>query len=116
MLLLVVDDNARMRASIKRYLSERISDQHTIREAADGAEAIAMYERLRPDWVLMDVAMEPIDGLTASRTILRSHADARIIILTNYDDPGYRKAARKAGTKAFVLKDNLSDVASMLLP
>ncbi len=69
-----------------------------------------LYERVHPDWVLMDIAMEPVDGLAASRTILKLHPDAKIIILTNYDDPDYRDAARKVGTIAFVLKEHLSDL------
>jgi two-component system response regulator DegU len=116
MMFLVAEDNAQMRDSIKRYLSTRIPDRHTVYEAGDGAEAIELYERFRPDWVLMDIAMEPIDGLTASRRILEMHPDANIIILTNYDDAGYRAAAKKAGTKAFVLKEHLSTIGSILSP
>jgi two-component system response regulator DegU len=73
-----------------------------------------MYEQQRPDWVLMDIQMEPVDGLIASRMILAAHPDAKIIILTNYDDPGYRQAARQLGTRAFILKEHLADIAAIL--
>ncbi len=58
--------------------------------------------------------MEPMDGLSGSRTILRAHPDAKIIILTNYDDPDYRQAAREAGTEAYVLKEHLGEIFTVL--
>ncbi len=114
MIFLVVEDNFRMRESIAAYLYTRVPGRHTVYKAADGAEAIELYERLQPDWVLMDIAMDPVDGLTASQTILASHPCAKIIMLTNYDDAGYRTAAKKAGTKAFVLKEHLQEIAEIL--
>jgi DNA-binding NarL/FixJ family response regulator len=83
MTFLIAEDNGRMRESITRFIASKIPDQHTIYEASDGGEAIDLYERVRPDWVLMDIKMEPIDGLVTSRTILAAHPEARIIILTN---------------------------------
>ena len=114
MTFLIAEDNGRMRESIKRYILGRIPDHHSIYEAADGGEAIDLYDRVRPDWVLMDIMMEPVDGLAASRTIKAAHPDAKIIILTNYDDAGYRKAAKDAGTEAFVLKENLNEIPDIL--
>jgi len=116
MTFLIAEDSSRMRESIKRYLFAKIPNHHTIFEAADGGEAIELYDRVLPDWVLMDIAMEPVDGLEATQAILAAHPDARIIILTNYDDAGYRAAAKKAGTTAFVLKEHLSDIYSILSP
>jgi len=103
-----------MRESIKRYLHSRIPDHHTVLEAADGGQAIECYERMHPDWVLMDIAMEPVDGLAASRAILGAHPEAKIIILTNYDEARYRAAAREIGTKAFILKEHLGDILPLL--
>jgi two-component system response regulator DegU len=51
-----------------------------------------------------------------SRTILREHPDAKVIILTNYNDPDYRDAARDAGTSAFVLKERLFDLLPIISP
>jgi DNA-binding NarL/FixJ family response regulator len=114
MVFLIADDNSRMRASIKHFLSTRIPNHHMIHEAADGGAAIELYERAHPDWVLMDIQMEPVDGLVASRTILAAHPDAKIIILTNYDDSGYRQAAKALGTRAFILKEHLSQIPIIL--
>jgi two-component system, NarL family, response regulator LiaR len=114
LILLIAEDNARMRESIKRYLHSRIPDHHTVLEAEDGGQAIECYERMHPDWVLMDIAMEPVDGLAASRAILGAHPEAKIIILTNYDEARYRAAAREIGTKAFILKEHLGDILPLL--
>jgi two-component system response regulator DegU len=115
MVFLIAEDSSRMRASIKHFLSTRIPNHHTIYEAADGGEAIDIYEKSHPDWVLMDIMMEPGDGLSASKAIITAHPDAKIIILTNYDDDHYRKAAKDAGTRAFILKEHLSEIPAMLL-
>lgn len=114
MTILIAEDNRRMRESIKGAILTRLPDHHTIYEAEDGAAAIELFERERPDWVLMDILMEPVDGLIASRTILAAHPDAKIIILTSYDDERYRKAAAEAGTRAFVLKEHLSEIPLIL--
>jgi DNA-binding NarL/FixJ family response regulator len=113
-IFLIAEDNARMRESIKRYLHSRIPDHHTVVEAEDGGQAVECYERMHPDWVLMDIAMEPVDGLAASRAILGAHPEAKIIILTNYDEARYRAAAREIGTKAFILKEHLGDILPLL--
>ena len=114
MIFLIAEDNRRMREYIKRFLSSRLPDHHTIYEAASGSEAIDLYERIRPDWVLMDIMMKPVDGLSASRTILAAHPDARIIILTNYDDAAYRRAAEEARIRGYVLKEHLDEIPTML--
>ncbi len=114
MTFLIAEDSQRMRESIKRTILNKLPNHHTIHEAADGGAAIEMYEQSNPDWVLMDIQMEPIDGLVASRTILAAHPDAKIIILTNYDDSGYRRAAKQMGTRAFVLKEHLNEIPVIL--
>ena len=116
MTFLIADDNQRFRESVSRYILSNIPDHHKIFEASDGGEAAALYGRVLPDWVLMDIAMEPMDGLTGSRNILQEHPEARIIILTNYNDPDYRTAAKEAGVAAFVLKERLIELLSILSP
>jgi DNA-binding NarL/FixJ family response regulator len=113
---LIAEDNRHMRETIRRFLEIRIPDHHTIHEAADGKEATDLFEVVKPDFVVMDIEMEPMDGLTASRAILAAHPMARIIILTNYDEPNYRAAAKDAGAWAFVLKEHLSELVPILAP
>jgi YesN/AraC family two-component response regulator len=97
MTLLIADDNQRMREAIKRTIHGGVPDDHTIYEASDGGEAIDLYDRVRPDWVVMDIKMEPIDGLVASRAIMAAHPDANIIILTQYNDGATTKRQRMQG-------------------
>ncbi len=114
MTFLIVDDNQRMRQSIRRTILRQIPEHHTFYDASNGGEAIDVYHRFHPDWVLMDIKMEPIDGLAASRAIMAAHPDAKIIILTQYDSSIYRRAAKGAGTRAFLLKEHLSEIANVL--
>ena len=115
MVFLIVDDSPRMRESFKRMIARRAPNNHRVYEAADGSEAIRLYNEVLPDWVLMDIKMEPMDGLEASRAILAAHPDAKIIILTNYDDAGYRRAAREAGVRDYLLKERLNKLPSIIL-
>jgi DNA-binding NarL/FixJ family response regulator len=114
MTFLIVEDNIQMRQSIKRFLLKAVPNHHTFYEASDGGEAVNLYDRFSPDWVLMDIEMLPMDGLTASKTILTNHPSAKIIVLTSYDDAGYRKAAHDAGTLAFISKEHLNELNTVL--
>lgn len=116
MVFLIADDSQRFRKSVSRCILSGIPDHHTIVEASDGGEAATLYGKVRPDWVLMDIAMEPVDGLTGARTILGRYPDAKIVILTNYNDPDYRAAAEQAGVAAFILKERLIDLMAILSP
>ncbi len=115
MVFLIAEDNPLMRASIKNFLLTRIPGQHTVYEASDGAEAIELYERIHPDWVFMDIVMEPVDGLVASRRLRSAHPEAKIIILTNYADKQYRRAADELGVRGFLLKEHLDQIPKVLL-
>lgn len=108
--LLIVEDNARMRRMIKTVVEDLADD---IAEYDDGADALPLYARQRPDWVLMDIRMSGTDGLAATRQIIAAYADARIIV-TNYDDARLREAAREAGACAYILKENLLEVRRLL--
>ena len=66
MKLLIVDDHAAMRRLIGRVVSDMVSE---IEECGDGAEALDAYHRCLPDWVLMDIEMDQVDGITATREI-----------------------------------------------
>lgn len=104
MMLMIVDDNAQVRRVIRRICQD-VADRFC--ECADGAEALAVYRAEQPDWVVMDVSMEVMDGLAATRQILSVFPAARIVITTRFDDAEMREAARLAGACAFVPKDDL---------
>lgn len=111
MKLLIVEDNCEMRRLIKSVVS-KIAEE--VYECGDGSEALAAYAAHRPDLVLMDIEMDGTDGIRATGEIRASFPEARIIIVTNYDDGDFREAASEAGACAYVVKENLVDLKRLL--
>jgi CheY-like chemotaxis protein len=109
--ILIVDDSEPVRRTIRSLLRKVAGEFH---ECSDGDEAVDAYARFRPDWVVMDVEMERIDGITATRRIMAGFPDAKIAIVTNYDEPALRAAAREAGARAYVLKENLLSLSRIV--
>ncbi len=108
---LIVDDNSEMRQTLARYIK---LDGDEIYECADGADALAMYQRHRPDWVLMDINMKRVGGIEATEKILGADPNARIIIVTDYGDRFFRRAAEQSGARDFITKENLSELQSII--
>lgn len=111
MRLLIVEDNAAVRRMIRGIVAGVGME---IDECADGAQALAAYVAHHPDWVLMDIAMKDVDGIAATREIRAQDPAAKIIIVTSYDGADLREAAREAGARGYVLKENLLDVRLLL--
>ena len=111
--VMIVDDSE----DIRRMLRAVVADfADPIYECRDGSEAFDSYVTHRPDCVLMDVSMTRMDGITATRHIVQMFPEARIVIVTQYDDARLRSAAQQAGACGYVLKDNLLDVRRFLEP
>lgn len=111
MKVLIVDDHQEMRELMRTYLPDTFDE---IRECEDGIDALDCYREFLPDWVLMDWKMEQMDGLTATRQIVAAYPEARILMVTNYDDKTLRQAAREAGAQGFVSKENLLNILEIL--
>ena len=109
---MIVDDNAKMRSIIRDTVAE---EKDEIFEFENGLQAVAAYSSVLPDWVLMDLLMDEMDGLTATKRIRESFPDARIIIVSNYDGIPFRTEARKLGAKMYVLKENISSLPSLMM-
>ena len=109
--LLIVDDHALMRQTLRALLSPLAGD---IREAADGAEAVKRFVEQQPDWVIMDIQMKPVGGLAATRAIRRRFPTARIVMVTQHDDADLHAEAIQAGACACFLKENLAAVTRFL--
>ncbi|GMU86844.1 MAG: hypothetical protein AMXMBFR48_20850 [Ignavibacteriales bacterium] len=84
-------------------------------EAGDGEEAVELYLRHRPDYILMDIEMPKLDGLSATRNILLHDPAAQVIIVTSHDNESYRRAATEAGAVDFVRKDDIIRLKKLLL-
>jgi CheY-like chemotaxis protein len=107
MKLLIVDNSARFRALLRSLLTG-LSVQ--IEECSDGDQACSMYAQGRHDIVLMDIRMDVMNGLTATQTIKAQYQDARVIILTTFDDDDLRRAAAETGASGYFLKDDLPEL------
>ena len=83
-------------------------------EHANGANALAEYERLRHDWVLMDTGIKGIDGITAARQNTDTDPQARIMTVTDYSNDNLRRAALEAGAFRYIVKENLIDILETL--
>jgi DNA-binding NarL/FixJ family response regulator len=104
--VVVADDQLLVRSGFTMLLSGE-ADIDVVGEASNGAEAIALVTRERPDVVLMDVRMPVMDGLEATRRITGDQqlASTRVVILTTFDLDEYVFAALRAGASGFLLKD-----------
>src|SRR5262245_3093342 len=111
MRIMIVDDNPQMRRMIASLLHDLAEE---IIECGDGSDAARAYGEHRPDWVLMDVEMGEVDGIEATRRIRSAFPEARIVMVTNYDESDLRTAVSAAGARGYVLKDNLLVIRAIL--
>jgi DNA-binding NarL/FixJ family response regulator len=108
--VLIVEDHTMVREGLRIMLNLE-PDMEVVGEAQDGREAIAMAMELRPDVVLMDIAMRGLNGLEATRQLVKALPAMRIIILTAHCDDAYVKSAIGSGAAGFLLKqDSTHDV------
>jgi DNA-binding NarL/FixJ family response regulator len=102
--VLLVDDQPLLRTGFRMILGST-PDITVVGEASDGAAAIQAVDALRPNVVLMDVRMPGMDGVEATRRIVGSGSDSRVLILTTFDLDEYAFAGLRAGASGFLLKD-----------
>ncbi|GGW99612.1 response regulator [Streptomyces lomondensis] len=102
--VLLVDDEPLVRAGLRAVL-EAQPDIEVVGEAADGASVIPLVRRLRPDVVAMDVRMPLLDGIEATRALLRTVDEPpRILVVTTFENDEYVYEALRAGADGFLLK------------
>jgi two-component system response regulator NreC len=112
--VLVADDHALVRDGIKSLLG-LTEDIEVVGEASDGREAIDQARKLKPDVVLMDIAMPGLGGLEATLELKREAPKSRVLVLTQYDEIEYIRRFLKIGIAGYVLKRMLgSELASAI--
>ncbi len=102
--VLVVDDQALVREGLMTLLGT-VPDITPVAAASDGAEAVALCARHRPDVVLMDLRMPGLDGVEATRQIRAEHADTEVVVLTTHADDASILDALGAGARGYLTKD-----------
>ena len=105
--VLVVDDHAVVRDGIRAVLALQ-HDMQVVGEAANGREAIDKTDQFLPDVVLMDIVMPEMNGLEATKEICQQHRQARILMLTQYDDEENVMASQQVGALGFIPKTVVS--------
>ncbi len=101
--VVLVDDDDLMRAGLRSVLS---SDEtiDVVGEAGDGREAVDRIRGLRPDLVLMDIRMPDLDGISATREVLATSPEVKVVVLTTFEQDDYIFDALSAGASGFLLK------------
>ena len=102
--VLIADDHPVVRHGLRSFL-ELQDGLEVVGEASDGAEAVSMASALRPDVVLLDLVMPPLDGVEAIATIRERAPDAKVIVLTTFADDRRIFPALRAGAAGYLLKD-----------
>ena len=106
--LMLADDHRMLREGLRRSMEDLGFD--VVGEAADGAEAVMLAERLSPDVVLMDVSMPNCDGVEACRQMKEISPNSKVVMLTMHIDQETLGAALRAGAIGYLVKDCTTDV------
>ena len=101
--ILIADDHTLVRDGTRRIL-EAEQDLEVVGEALDGEEAIRLAMELKPDVILMDIAMPTLDGIAATRQIKRECPEISVLILSAYDDDQFVFRLLQAGAAGYLLK------------
>ena len=113
MRIIIIDDDSFICASLRTIL-QADSGIEVVAMGSSGEEAVALFESLRPDIMLMDIRMGGISGLDAGERILQSHPDAKILFLTTFSDDEYIVKALRMGVKGYLIKQNAEAIAPAL--
>ena len=103
--ILLADDHAVVRQGFKMILTAQ-ADMEIVGEAGNGREAVESAEKLRPDIVVMDVAMPELNGIEATRRITEASPHTRILALSMHKDSVYVREILRAGARGYLLKDS----------
>ena len=108
--VLIIDDDHLVSEALKTIL-EADPSLSVPAVGHDGAEAVCLYRKHRPDVLLMDIRMKHMNGLDAASAILREFPDAKILLLTTFSDDEYIIKALRLGAKGYLLKQDYTSIA-----
>lgn len=111
MKLLLVDDNDRIRKMMRSIYSPHFDE---VIECDDGESAVRAFAGNNPDWVVMDIKMKEMDGIEATKKIITAHPDAKVIIVSQFNDESTIDAVKNARAVEFVSKENLYKVIEVI--
>ena len=109
MKIVIVDDDILVASALKTIL-EAGEDVTVAGTGRDGSDALSLYREHRPDVLLMDIRMQKVSGLDASKQIMEEYPEARILLLTTFADDEYIVKALKYGVKGYLLKQDYQSI------
>lgn len=110
MRILIIDDDNLVLASLKTIL-EAEPEIEVVGSGNSGQQAIELYQRIKPDVLLMDIRMDEMTGIEAADEILAADKEAKILFLTTFSDDAYIAKAFQIGAKGYILKQNFDSIA-----
>ena len=106
--IFLAEDHKIMRAGLRLFVNEQ-EDMEVVGESDNGAQAVSLAVELRPDVVIMDIAMPELNGLKATQKLKELCPEVKVLILTRYTDDGYLQELLQAGANGYVLKQSAPD-------
>lgn len=108
MKIIIIDDDHLVVNSLKVIVEAKGIEVFAV--GYDGLEAIKLFDQYRPDLILMDIRMEKLNGIDASREILTMDPNAKVLLITTFQDDEYIASALSLGCKGYILKQNIKGI------